>query len=220
MKGTITKKLTLDFMSPTDTERLAPQTLRLRDLIQSRASYHEPEAGPGIETEVGLSGLLMQPEWYADYAYSQIGWYLRMRHPNGERGDMLHRRVGATDIRVGGKLQNTINPAAVLKDMRFHDSPRLPFMVYDNDPFMTYLEWKMRVLEARKAAGLPVVYPDKPDLYKKLRWRPFLTAVKGLRVDSDPHMILLLIMVWNVFETSLGGFCVRKRSFSGVLLER
>ncbi|KAL1983107.1 hypothetical protein VTN96DRAFT_437 [Rasamsonia emersonii] len=159
--GVIAQVLTLDCVTPPDPSTLPAPEVTYGDWIRPWARPYLPVRG-SKEPPKGV----MRPEWLARFIIGKINMLLDMSYHTAYYGRIMYERIGVIRVCVDGKLEREMNLAERLAKLR-KEGPSDTFgNVLREDRQRVFWQWKKRALEKRREAGLPVIFPDDPDLSK------------------------------------------------------
>ncbi|KAK2762143.1 hypothetical protein FQN54_001150 [Arachnomyces sp. PD_36] len=158
-KNIFINTLTLDFVTPPDTESLASNDQK-EAWFQHRLDHHPRYPQPNPE----LESLYMRPEWLLEFISGYLTGLLHMGYHTAGHGGIFYERVGTIRLLVDGQLKVEYALDDLLAKLR-HDDPAYTFGNLSREERLPYFwKWKKRALEMRRDAGLPVIYPKDPEL--------------------------------------------------------
>lgn len=107
----------------------------------------------------------MRPEWLVDFLLRNFQGLVNMGYHSAAYGGFLMERVGTVQFRHDGLTVSTMELANSLAEMRFTHSQDTFGHVYPNENRVPeFWRWKKQALKKRQAAGLPVIWPEDPEL--------------------------------------------------------
>lgn len=153
------KTLVIDFTAhPDETYRLASPDLGAQDhwrWICANVMRRPHQLG------YDFADMMPRPEWVASHLSGSISSLLRMGYHELYYGGVLYEHIGTIRILVEGTLYETFDLAKKLASLRF-DCDQSVFTRKDREIY--FWKWKKTALKKRLDAGLPVVWPDDPEL--------------------------------------------------------
>jgi hypothetical protein len=156
-KGFTIDVLTLDFLTPTETEtqRLAPEELEFWLWAAGPPVYSLHGDGQAGLTREEIEKALIRPEMLASFVGNHLSTLLYMNYHTAEFGGILYERVGTIRTCVDGELKRTLDLSFYLDLLDFTENPHdtMGHMSDREKRLPAFREWKERALEMRKAAG-------------------------------------------------------------------
>ena len=120
----------------------------------------DPREGPGNRDKYTT-----RPEWLAKFLAMEINYLLNMTFHTSRYGVLLHERIGTIRFLVDGKLAYEYDLPRRLAELRkSHPSEVFGEVHFHHDRVYLFWEWKKKTLEWREQVGLPVLWPQDPEL--------------------------------------------------------
>ncbi|KAI1922618.1 hypothetical protein LOZ53_002800 [Ophidiomyces ophidiicola] len=147
-RRTIVQNLVLNFVDTDDT-RNDPH---LRQILSKDLMFHhwyEPRRPfcDGVENP-WLRDCYLRPEWFAYFLGIELMTFLTIRSVVMTYGDFMFEQAAMVELHINGKFYTCIDITKRL-------------VKYDGED---YLDWKMRTMEKRKKAGLPLTYRRESEM--------------------------------------------------------
>lgn len=117
---------------------------------------------PNAESDI--ASLLMRPDWLADFVNDYNHTLLQMSYHTAWYGMIMYERIGTIRYYVDGQLSTQHDLDVLLAKCRSNDSGDTFGNIANEERSAFFWKWKKKALKARKEAGLPVIYPDDPEL--------------------------------------------------------
>jgi hypothetical protein len=107
----------------------------------------------------------MRPGWLADFVSGFMSGLLGMGYHTARYGMIIYERIGAIEVCVDGVLKKEFDLSNRLAGLRFHTEADTFGGVWPREERVPFFwRWKKDALRKRREAGLPVAYPEDPEL--------------------------------------------------------
>jgi hypothetical protein len=148
--------LIFNFLSPPAIDILSPQQVRFNDWLASRQLRHP---------DTDMLHFVMRPEWLAELLGKFMIMLLNFNYHTAKHGMILYERIGTIRFCVDGEPREEFDLGKRLAGLRFHRQMGPLRCIRPREEHAAFFwRWKKDVLLKRKEAGLPVVYPEDPEL--------------------------------------------------------
>ncbi|OJJ43902.1 hypothetical protein ASPZODRAFT_19202 [Penicilliopsis zonata CBS 506.65] len=155
-QGFTIKTLVLDFLSPPP-----PPPKNPKETVKDGAS----DLATSNEQESVDSMVLYKADWLANFVQMYMNALLMMSYHTAAYGGILYERIGNIELRVDGELLKAVPLDKTLAELWYNDPLETFGEVWPSEyRIPVFRAWKKKALLMRKAANLPVIWPNEDEL--------------------------------------------------------